>query len=157
MVVPDLGGIDAMPFGDFAETQQIIDRGRDRAPVRISEWIAEGLAEIAAFRMRLQIKPRDHVFGGKPANGMRHILQPLFFHSRKTRNTASGTPPASPTASATAGSCTRRNGLVAFSSPIVVIPNRSPACARSCASRARSTSAALCGSTLSAKRALARV
>ena len=70
VVVPDLGRIDAMPVRSLALRQQEIDRGGSGAAVRIGARVAKRLAEMPAFRMRLQIEQADHVGGGKLAHGV---------------------------------------------------------------------------------------
>ena len=60
--MPDLHRVDAMPMRALAAREQEIDRGRGRAAVDHA-GIAEGLAEMPAFGMRLEIKEADHVGG----------------------------------------------------------------------------------------------
>src|SRR5262245_36105082 len=50
VVVPDLGRVDPMPVRALAARQQEIDRSRSCA--RAFGCVAEGLAEMSAFRMR---------------------------------------------------------------------------------------------------------
>ena len=64
VIMPDLRRIDAVPMRPFMARQQEIDRGRQRTSVGAAARIAKGLAIVAAFRMRLQLKPRDDVGGG---------------------------------------------------------------------------------------------
>ena len=50
--VPDLGGVDAVPVRGLALGQQIEDRGH-RAAAAVLGGVAEGLAKVAALRVRL--------------------------------------------------------------------------------------------------------
>src|SRR5262249_40178991 len=81
----------------------------------------------------------------------------LFLRSRISANTRDAGLPASPTDFATSGMSARRNGLAAFSSPMVdgIVGLRAAIRFSTCASRA--LSAALSGSMLLAKRILALV
>src|SRR5712691_225401 len=56
----DLDRIDAMPVRALAARQQEIDRGRGGARTVDRAWVAEGLAKMAAFGMRLELEQRDH-------------------------------------------------------------------------------------------------
>ena len=58
MPMPDLDRIDAMPMRSLAARQQEIDRGRGRASLGVHIGIAERLAIMPAFRMRLQVEQR---------------------------------------------------------------------------------------------------
>jgi hypothetical protein len=62
--VPHLGGIDPVPVRAFILREQEIDRRRCRAAVRIGARVAECLAKMPAFRMRLEIQQADDVGGG---------------------------------------------------------------------------------------------
>ncbi len=64
VIVPDLDGVDAVPVRALAARQQEIDRGRGGAAVDHA-GIAEGLAVVAAFGMRLEIERADDVGGGE--------------------------------------------------------------------------------------------
>src|SRR5208283_4467599 len=50
IMVPGLGGVDAMPMGALAARQQEIDGGRGGAPGAV-RLVAKGLAKMAAFGM----------------------------------------------------------------------------------------------------------
>ena len=56
--VPHLGGVDAMPARHLPCPQQIEDRGGMRAAL-VTGLVAEGLAEISAFRMRPELQMGD--------------------------------------------------------------------------------------------------
>jgi len=66
--VPHLGGVDAMPARHLPCPQKIEDRGRVRAAL-VAGLVAEGLAEIAAFRVRPKLQMRDDLVGSE---GNRH-------------------------------------------------------------------------------------
>src|SRR5262249_8729145 len=63
MIMPDLHRIDAMPTRMLPERKQEIDRGRGRSAAIDRAGIAEGLAEMPAFGVRLEIKETDDVGG----------------------------------------------------------------------------------------------
>src|SRR5512147_2143465 len=117
VVVPDLGGIDAMPVRALAARQQEVDRGRRRAAIAAISRIAKRLAKMATLRMRLEIEPRDDL-GGTQARRRGH--EKRFLRSRISPNTSAAGLPESPTLAATAGTSARRNTLAFFSSPINV-------------------------------------
>src|SRR5665213_3397354 len=85
------------------------------------------------------------------------IYLKLFLRVRISANTCAAGFPAMPMPAATSGWSARRNELASFSSPMVTGMVGSPAaiCCLACASRA--ASAELSGSTVRAKRILARV
>ena len=58
MPMPELGGIDAMPMRDLSRLQQE-KNGGGMGPALMTEFVAEGLAEPAAFGMRPQLQMRD--------------------------------------------------------------------------------------------------
>ncbi len=64
ITMPDFGGINAMPVRALAARQQKIDRGRSGAAVDLPR-IAERLAEMTAFRMRLELEQPDDVAGAE--------------------------------------------------------------------------------------------
>src|SRR5579864_635392 len=150
--VPDLGGIDPMPVRALAARQQKIDRGRCGAGVLDLPHIAKHLAEMAALRMRFQIEQPDDV-----ASGQAFVAQNRFFRSRISANTCHAGLPARPSDFATSASSARRNGLAAFSAPIVAGMVGLPAARSFLTSSARAASALLFGSTVLAKRMLASV
>src|SRR6202158_4157746 len=63
VIVPDLDRVDAVPVRALAARQQEQDRGRSGAAVDRA-GIAEGLAVVPAFRMRLEIERTDDIGGG---------------------------------------------------------------------------------------------
>ncbi len=102
--MPDFDRVDAMPMRALAARQQKVDRGRRRAPiVRSVGWrrIAKRLAEMPAFRMRLEIEQPDHVGRGK--RGGQRCRQKRFFRSRISANTFQAGLPPSPSDCATFG------------------------------------------------------
>src|SRR5262249_53739031 len=92
VIVPDFGGVDAVPVRALATRQQEIDRGRMRAAVRAG--VAVRFHEVAALGMRLEAEQADDL--GRVA---RH--QNLFFRVLISANTAAAGAPAMPTAFAT--------------------------------------------------------
>src|SRR5262249_56798516 len=77
VVVPDLGGIDAMPMRAFAQRQKEIDRSRGRAgTVCDGAAIAEAFAEMSAFRMWREAEQVDHVGGRKCPHGQSRAVNP---------------------------------------------------------------------------------
>src|SRR5579862_1034423 len=146
--MPHLGGGDAMPVRAFAALEQKIDRGRCR--------VAKRLAEMAAFRMRLEIKEANHGIRGQilPAESRG---QKRFLRSRISANTFQAGLPARLTDFATSGASARKNGLAAFSAPIVAGTVGLPTARSFATSSARAASALLFGSMVLAKRILASV
>jgi len=79
--MPELNGVNAMPVRALAARQQKIDRGGRtaadppptlRRPRRVGRGrIAKGLAEMAALRMRLELKQPDDVCRGEFWRGQR--------------------------------------------------------------------------------------
>lgn len=124
--MPDLDRVDAMPVRAFAAREQEIDRGRNGASIRIEARVAKSFAKMPAFGMRLEVKPRHDVGGGR-----RLMHQDLFLRSRNSPNTSAGLAPFRCTLAATDGSSARRNTLAFFSSPsrvgIVGLPRRAAA------------------------------
>src|SRR5207248_2771930 len=136
--VPDLDRVEAMPMRALAAREQEMDRGRRRASALDAARVAKRLAEVPAFRMRLEIEQPDDVGGGEHGSsifrksghrfsvenatnhGIRSSAQDLFFLARTSANTCAAGLPASPTATATAGTSARRKTFARFSSPIVV-------------------------------------
>src|SRR5690349_4376157 len=110
--MPNLHGIDAMPVRTLAARQQEIDRGRSRAPISVHAFVAKRLAIMAAFRMRLQAKPRDDLGGF-----IRQRHQDLFLRSRSSPKILSAPAPFMCSLAATDGSSARRKTLAFFSSP----------------------------------------
>src|SRR5579864_7481209 len=123
-----------------------------RAGVLDLPHIAKHLAEMAALRMRFQIEQPDDV-----ASGQAFVAQNRFFRSRISANTCHAGLPARPSDFATSASSARRNGLAAFSAPIVAGMVGLPAARSFLTSSARAASALLFGSTVLAKRMLASV
>src|SRR5262249_37354302 len=111
VIVPGLDRIDAMPVRAFATRQQEIDRGRIGASLRVVALVAKRLAIMPAFRMRLQLEPRDDV----GSRGRRH--QDLFLRSRSSPKISAGSAPFMCSLAATDGSSARRNTFAFFSSP----------------------------------------
>src|SRR5262249_39628336 len=109
VVMPDLDRIDAMPVRAVAAPEQEIDRGRMRAAIAVDGLVAEGLAIVAALRMRPELETRDDL------GGRQH--QDLFLRSRSSPNTSTAPAPFMCSFCATAGSSARRNTLAFFSSP----------------------------------------
>src|SRR5438876_813342 len=68
--------------------QQEVDRGGARPAGRIGTRIAKRLAVIAAFRMRLQVEPRDDL-----GSTCRERHQDLFLRSRNSPNTSAALAP----------------------------------------------------------------
>jgi len=85
------------------------------------------------------------------------IAQKRFLRSRNSVNTAAGSAPAMPSPAWIAGSSARRNGFVASSIAMVVGRVNSPASRCLATSPARAFKSALEGSTVSAKRAFAKL
>src|SRR5450755_868776 len=141
-----------MPVRALAARQQEIDCGRQCASAGVDARVAKGLAIMAAFRMRLQFKPRDDVGGGRQ---LAH--QDLFLRSRNSPNTSAALAPFSRTLAATDGSSARRNTFARFSSPSNVGTVGLPSARKRLTSSARAFSAALSGSTVSANLTLAAV
>src|SRR6185436_2018467 len=92
--------------------QQEIDRGRSGTPVGVRIPVAKCFAIVTAFRVWLEIEPRDDV-GGL----LRHRHQDLFLRSRSSPNTSMALAPFMCSFAATDGSSARRNTLAFFSSP----------------------------------------
>src|SRR6266851_676565 len=128
--MPGLDRIDTVPVRAFPARQQEIDRGGDRASVGIDARIAKGLAIMPTLRVRLQLKPRNDVSGGR-----RPDHQDLFLRSRNSPNTSAALLSFIRTLAATDGSSARNRVT----------------------SAARAFSAALSGSTVSANLTLAAV
>src|SRR6185503_8381363 len=114
VVMPDLDRVDAVPVRAFAAGEQEQDRGRRRSAADQTR-VAEGLAIVAALRVRLQRELGDHLGGGGVGHG-----QNLFFLARTSAKTSTAGFPAIPTLAATSARSARRNGLASFSSPMVV-------------------------------------
>src|SRR4029077_5850771 len=142
---------DAMPLRAFAACEQKINRGRDRAAIRDLLWVAESLAEVAALRVRLEGEHTDDVL----CTQRRH--QKRFFRSRISANTFQAGWPPRPSDLASSELSARRNGLAAFSAPIVAGMVGLPAARSFATSSARAASALLFGSMLLANRILASV
>src|SRR5438045_9724250 len=102
-----------MPLLQLNDHEQKINGRGVRTSIDSLPRIAKGLAEMSAFRMRLEIEHPDQALCGQ----RRH--QERFFRSRISANTFQAGWPASPSDLARAGSSARRNGLAAFSAPIV--------------------------------------
>ena len=62
VIAPHLHRVDAVPARHLARLEQKQNSGRIRAAMRTG-LVAEGLAEPAAFGMRLQLEPLDDVVG----------------------------------------------------------------------------------------------
>src|SRR6266404_1400891 len=152
VIMPDLLRVDAMPVRALAARQQEIDRGRQRASVRVEAGVAKRLAIVPAFRMRLQFEPRDDVGGGRYS-----AHQDLFLRSRNSPNTSAALLSFIRTLAATDGSSARRNTLAFFSSPSSVGTVGLLAARSRVTSAARAFSAALLGSMVSANLTLAAV
>ena len=71
----NLDGVNAMPVRAFAARQKIIDGGRDAALAVDGLWIAERLAEVAAFGMRLQAEESDHFHGSHAVGNVHHKIR----------------------------------------------------------------------------------
>src|SRR6185437_2653572 len=99
--------------------------------------------------------PAPH--GGKGAAPGAEPSQNLFLRSRISAKTFQAGLPASPTDWATSGTSARRNGLAAFSAPIVAGMVDFPAPRSRLTSSARAASALLFGSMVLAKRTFACV
>src|SRR5437899_1426619 len=112
VIMPDLHRVDAMPVRAFAVRQQEIDRGRSRASIGVHALVAKRFAIMAAFRMRLEVQPRDDIGGV-----VRQRHQDLFLRSRNSPNTSAALAPFMCSFAATDGSSARRNTLAFFSSP----------------------------------------
>src|ERR1700722_595237 len=151
MPMPDFDRIDAVPVRAFAARQQKIDRGRCRASALDLARVAKHLTEMPAFRMRFQIEQPDDVAGGKAA------AQNRFLRSRISANTFHAGLPARPSDFATSAASARRNGLAAFSAPIVAGMVGLPAASCCLTCSARAASALLFGSMVLAKRMFASV
>src|SRR5687767_2995300 len=96
--MPDFRGIDAVPAGDFAGPQEIIDRRRAGAPA-VFFAVAEGLAEVAALGVGLEAEQADDIVRGHGVfGGMKGFAAP--------RPTTARMPAATPRASDKA-SCLR--------------------------------------------------
>src|SRR5579863_5163925 len=160
--MPDFDRIDPMPVRALTAGQQKIDRGRRRAPDPLPTLprkrgrvgrglVAEHLAEMPAFRMRFQIEQPDYVAGAEA------VTQNRFLRSRISANTFHAGLPDRPSDFATSASSARRNGLAAFSAPIVAGMVGLPAASCCLTSSARAASALLFGSMVLAKRILASV
>src|SRR5690606_19426161 len=124
------------------------DRGRGGAPSFDGPRIAERLAEMPALGMRSELEQRDDVARrqtNRPAHP-RNVSLPL----RILAKTSAGAPPGMPTAAATSGTSARRNGLAAFSAPIVTGSVGLPSARNLATSSARALSALLFGSMVSA-------
>src|SRR5438876_7412859 len=104
VIMPDLHRIDAMPVRALAPRQQEMDCGGQRTSVGVDASVAKCLAVMPAFRMRLQVEPRDDVGGGE---WTQH--QDLFLRSRNSPNTSAAPRPFIRTLAATNGSSARRN------------------------------------------------
>src|SRR5579862_6574913 len=104
-----------------------------------------------AFRMRLQIQQPDDVLGAKVAG------QNRFLRSRTSANTFHAGLPDKPTNFASSALSARKNGLAAFSAPMVAGIVNLCAAVSLATSSARAASALLLGSTVLAKRMLASV
>src|SRR5882762_6127836 len=96
--------------------------------------------------MRFQFKPRDDLGGGRY-----RTHQDLFLRSRSSPNTSAALLPFSRTPAATDGSSARRNTLAFFSSPSSVGTVGLLSARKRVTSSARALSAALSGSTVSAR------
>src|SRR5271169_1359013 len=101
-----------------------------------------------AFRMRLEIEEPDHLAG------VELRFQNRFLRSRISANTFQAGLPARPSDCATSATSARRNGLAAFSAPIVAGMVGLSAATSRATSSARAASALLSGSTVLAKRIL---
>src|ERR1700754_430098 len=152
VIMPDLDRIDAVPMRAFAARQQEIDRGGNGASVRIKTRIAKSLAKMPAFGMRLELKPRDDVGGGRRPNH-----QDLFLRSRSSPNTSAALAPFRCTLAATDGSSARKNTFAFFSSASSVGIVGLPAARSRVTSSARAFRSGLFGSMVSANLTLAAV
>src|SRR5882757_636732 len=141
-----------MPVRALAARQQKIDRGGQRTAVGVGALITKRLAIMAAFRVRLEVKPRDDV-----GSGRRQAHQDLFLRSRNSPNTSAALAPFMCSFSATDGSSARRNTLAFFSSPSSVGTVGLLSARSFVTSSARAFSAALSGSTVSANLTLEAV
>src|SRR5215510_8478830 len=83
VVVPDLGRVDPMPVRTLAARQQEVDRGRGGAVT--CDRVAEGFAEMSAFRMRLEREQADHVGCGKGLHGGSKRLEGRKSRLRQTQ------------------------------------------------------------------------
>src|ERR1700740_1416667 len=104
-----------------------------------------------ALRMRPQIKQPDDVGRGRQRG------QNRFLRSRISADTCQAGAPPSPSDFASSALSARRNGLAAFSAPIVAGMVNLCAAVSLATSSARAASALLLGSTVLAKRMLASV
>src|SRR5437868_3865295 len=93
VVVPGLGGIDAVPVRTLTARQQEIDRRRSSAAVALVAHIAKRLAKMAALRMRLELESRDDLCGAQ-ARPRGH--EKRFLRSRISPNTSAAGLPDSP-------------------------------------------------------------
>src|SRR5579871_699431 len=145
VIVPNLGGIDAMPVRAIAARQEEVDRGGQRSTLSIAARVAKRFAIVAAFGMRPELEPSDDV-----GRGEFRVHQDLFLRSRSSRKTSIAPAPFRCSFSATDGTSARRNTLAFFSSPssdgiVGLLSARSFA-----TSAARACNAGLSGSTESA-------
>src|SRR6202790_1481084 len=154
--MPNLDGVDPVPVRALAAPEQKIDRGRRRARSRHLLQIAKRLAKISALRMRLEIEKPDHGIRGQRLRG-KGYRQNRFLRSRISANTFQAGLPPRPSDFASSALSARRNGLAAFSAPIVAGMVGAPAPISFATSSARAASALLCGSMCLAKRILAWV
>src|SRR6266566_3611942 len=152
VIMPDLHRIDAMPVRTLAPRQQEMDCGGQRTSVGVDASVAKRLAIMPAFRVRLQLEPRDDVGGG----GQTHH-QDLFLRSRNSPNTSVALLPFIRTLAATDGSSARRNTFAFFSSPSSVGTVGWFSARSRLTSSARAFSAALSGSMVSANLTFAAV
>src|SRR5665213_2497727 len=146
--VPDFDRVGAVPMRVLAAGEQKIDRRRGRAAV---PHVAITLAEMATFRMRLEVEQPDHIGRGQAC------CQNLFLRSRISANTFQAGLPERPRDFASSASSARKNGLAAFSAAIVAGMVGLPAARSFATSSARASSDVLFGSMVLAKRILAPV
>src|SRR5580704_9504856 len=118
--------------------------------------VAKCFSEMPAFRVRFQIEQPDDLVRSQGL-GAEVFTQNRFLRSRISANTFHAGPPDRPSDFATSASSARRNGLAAFSAPIVAGMVGLPAASCCLASSARAASALLFGSMVLAKRMFASV
>ena len=70
--MPDLGGVDPVPFRHVADAEEVVDRRRGRAPRAVPALVPERLAVEAALRMGLEVEPADDLVGAE-ADGSHQI------------------------------------------------------------------------------------
>ncbi len=149
--MPDLDRIDAVPVRALAASEQKIDRGRSSAAVALPAR-RESFAEMPALRMRLKVEQPDHIERGEDGS-VKIGSYARGFPRTPSRPDCRQGQPTSPLRALSA----RRNGLSAFSAPIVAGIVGLPAASSFATSSARAASALLFGSMVLAKRILASV